>query len=249
MNNILETELMKLRQQKPLVLCLTNYVTMDFTANCLLSIGAAPIMSECLTEISELLQISNALYLNLGTLNPKFLERAQYAVECAQASHKPVILDPVGAGASNTRTQAARHFLPYAAIVRGNASEIMALTEDNSGTAGVESIHQVSDAQQTADNLARQYQNIIVISGAEDYITDGSQNILQTDGHPLMSRITGMGCSLTAVIAAFCTQNSAYFNATHNAVTFFNQAGSKAALKTSAPGTFKAMFIDELYQF
>lgn len=248
MNHTLEAERIKLRQQKSLVLCLTNYVTMDFTANCLLSIGAAPIMSECLTEIRELLEISSALYLNLGTLNPHFLERAQYAAECAQILNKPVILDPVGAGASKTRTRAARNFLPYASIVRGNASEIMALTEENSATAGVESIHQVADAQHSADNLAKQHQNVIVISGAEDYITDGNQNILQTDGHPLMSRITGMGCSLTAVIAAFCTLGSSYFNAAHNAVTFFNQAGSRAALKTSVPGTFKVMFIDALYQ-
>ena len=247
MNTIHSHTLHQLRLQQPLILCLTNYVTMQFTANCLLSLGAAPLMSESVEEIEELVSISHALYINIGTLNETFVHLTRTAIKHAQSLNIPIVLDPVGAGASNLRTSIAKEFASYAHVIRGNASEIMALCGEDCAPCGTESRHLVSDAQSLAVTLAKSLSAIVIISGKQDFITDGQEAFYQNDGNEIMSQITGMGCSLTAVIAAFCASNSAYYQASTEAISTFNKAGSDAAINSNGPGSFKSQFIDALY--
>jgi hydroxyethylthiazole kinase len=134
----LQNALNTLHQKKPLILCLTNYVTMDFTANALLAMRAAPIMSESLAEIEELIDLSQALYINIGTINFEFMERVLFAADKAHSKKIPVILDPVGAGASFIRTSSSKELLHLTDIIRGNASEIHALGGVSSTSRGVE---------------------------------------------------------------------------------------------------------------
>lgn len=243
----LEQALQQLRRTKPLVLCLSNYVTMDFIANTLLSLGAAPIMSEDEHELPELLSFCHALYVNIGTLNDTFLQRARVAIKLAKERKLPIILDPVGAGASTLRTTAAREFAPQAQIIRGNASEILALGETIYETLGVESSHQVSDAKNTAQQLATQHACVVAVSGEEDFISDGRQESFLAYGSPLMPLVTGMGCSLTGVIAAFRAVINNNYHAARLATAYFGLCGNLAAAKTDKPGSFRSVFLDEVY--
>ena len=246
MINKINTALAKLRQTKPLVLCLTNYVTMDFMANSLLALGAAPIMSCATEEIEELIKIAQAVNINIGTLNAEFIARCEVAIKFAQRYGKPIVLDPVGAGASLLRTASARRLMVFTDIIRGNASEIMALMEDEHQTHGVESTQQVQNAKDIAFKLAKTLGCTVVVSGEEDFVTDGSRQELLKFGSPIMSRITGMGCALTAVIAAFRAVMPDPFSAAAIATAYFGLCGNLAHSKTNQPGTFRAAFIDAL---
>lgn len=243
----IKSSLTLLRDKKPLILCLTNYVTMDFMANSLLALGAAPLMSESIEEIEELVGISHALYINIGTLNSAFMERALFAAKIAKSLNKPIILDPVGAGASKLRTSASLQLLPLANIVRGNASEIISLSGTQGSPKGVESVHPVERAMIIGNTLAKDLQQIIIISGSEDFITNGSQTKLLPFGAHLMTLITGMGCTLTAVIAAFVTNNSNHFQAATYATAYFGLCGQLAYQQATVPGSFKQAFINNLY--
>lgn len=233
--------------QKPLVLCLTNYVTMDFMANGLLASGAVPLMSESLDELEELLSISQALYLNIGTLNDAFIERALFAAKTARTLGKPVVLDPVGTGASKLRTSTASHLLPFAHVIRGNASEIISLTGIDGATKGVESSQSVNNALYAAQCLGQRLNKVVIISGPEDYVTDGQQQQILPFGSNLMPFITGMGCTMTAILSAFIACNSDYFQASVQATAFFGLCGQSAHQKHKEPGSFRQTFIDNLY--
>jgi len=238
----------QLRKRKPLILCLTNYVTMDLMANSLLALGAAPLMSVCDHELEALIKLSQAIMINLGTLDKAFIERSELAIQLAKHDQKPIVLDPVGAGASLLRTETARAFMPHADIIRGNASEILALTDNQAKTLGVESTHLTEQAEQAASTLATQLNNTIVVSGQVDLITDGKQTVKLAVGSPLMSLVTGMGCTLTAVIAAFRSILSDSFEASKLASNYFGLCGERAEHQTKHPGSFRSQFIDELYQ-
>jgi hydroxyethylthiazole kinase len=244
----IKSSLAQIKQTKPLVLCLTNYVTMDLMANSLLALGAAPLMSESKQEIEELVTISQAVYINIGTLNKRFIERAFFAAEVANLLNKPVILDPVGAGASKLRTAAAIELLPLAQIIRGNASEIISLTGATGGTKGVESTDPVLKAMSSAEALAQNHNKIIVISGPEDYVTDGKQAQTLTYGSHLMPLITGMGCTMTAVLSAFVACNPEHFHAAVQATAYFGLCGQLSYQQAKAPAAFRQTFIDHLFQ-
>jgi hydroxyethylthiazole kinase len=239
--------LTKLRATKPIVLCLTNYVTMDFMANSLLALGASPIMSCDTEELGELIQICNAVNLNIGTLDNAFIQRAHTAVELAKRYNKPIILDPVGSGASRIRTESARALMPFADIIRGNASEIMSLSDILTQTAGVDSSKETEHAKKIAINLASMLNCTVTVSGKEDFITDGHHQESLTFGSQLMPYITGMGCTLTAVIAAFRAVITDSFKAAQLATAYFTLCGTLADARTKQPGTFRTTFIDELY--
>jgi hydroxyethylthiazole kinase len=243
----LEKALTQLRQIKPLVLCLTNHVTMDFMANCLLSLGAAPIMTQDERELDELVRICQAVNLNIGTLDTAFIERANLVTTLAQKYNKPIILDPVGAGATQVRTSSSRSLMASASIIRGNASEILALFDNVNKTLGVEATHQVSDAAHSAIMLAREHQCTVVVSGERDFVTDGRQEEQLGFGSPLMPLVTGMGCALTAVIAAFKAIITDAYEAARLATAYYSLCGSLAANKTDKPGSFRTFFIDELF--
>ncbi|MCW8443219.1 hydroxyethylthiazole kinase [Fluoribacter gormanii] len=235
-----------LKQQKPLILCLTNYVTMDFMANSLLALGAAPLMSESQDEIEELVSISQAVYINIGTLNDVFMDRARCAAKIANSIGKPLILDPVGAGASKLRTSAAMELFSYAQVIRGNASEIISLAGANGSTKGVESSDPVTKAINSAHRLAKS-QKTVVISGPEDFITNGVDDKILPFGSNLMPLITGMGCTMTAVLSAFVACLSNHFQAAVQATAYFGLCGQLAHEHVKGPATFKETFINNLF--
>lgn len=244
----IKTNLELIKQTKPLILCLVNHVTINAVANCLLSIGSAPIMSESIEEIEELIQISHAVYINIGTLTSEFMDRAKFACIIAKQYNKPVILDPVGAGASKIRTESAKKLLPFVDIIRGNASEILAIFGTCQKTMGVESIHKVSDATEPARQIAKNYNIIVMISGANDFVTDGINEIGFSFGSNLMPLVTGMGCRVTAVIAAFRAINLNRYEATCLAGMFFSLTGQIVETSTKSPASFELLFTDNLYQ-
>jgi hydroxyethylthiazole kinase len=244
----LEVALSSLRQIKPLVLCLTNVVTMDFVANSLLALGAAPVMSQSLDELEELVSLSNAVYINIGTLDQAFCERALYAVRLAKLQNKPLILDPVGAGASRLRNEASNLLIPYVTIIRGNASEILALADEANTTKGVETSSSVGQASMAAKRLAFHLQKIVVVSGPVDLITDGLDEVNLPFGSYLMPLITGMGCALTGVMAAFASLDLTVYKASLLATAYFGLCGQQSYQQTQELGSFKQLFVNALYK-
>lgn len=239
--------LLRLRTTKPIILNVTNYVTMDLIANSLLAIGAAPIMSEASEELEELLAISHSLNLNIGTLNESFLIIAHTAIQAATSQKKPIILDPVGSGATHLRTKTAREFLPHAAIVRGNSSELMSLYDPEIKTRGVESANSSEQAISIAKTLSTQHNIVVAISGATDIIVRHNKTEKLSFGSPIMQSVTGMGCALTAVIAAFHAVEPDPFEAALLGTAYFGLCGEQAAQVSCAPGSFRTAFIDSLY--
>ena len=248
MINQMEQAISAIRKRKPLILNLTNYVTMEFMANSLLALGAAPLMSHCNEELCELIDIADAININIGTLDSQFITRIQSALTYAKRNNKPLILDPVGAGASKIRTRIAREFLSQIDIVRGNASEINALVNDNEKTLGVESLSTTEQTEETAILLAKKYGLTVIVSGPTDFISNGKEKITLTSGSPLMALVTGMGCTLTAVIATFNAVMADAYEASKTAVLYYGLCGTLAAQKTKTPGSFSKRFIDELYK-
>lgn len=243
----IEIALKSLRIAKPLVLNLTNYVTMDFMANSLLAIGAAPIMTVCNEELEELIQIASCININIGTLDTVFIERCELAATLAHQYHKPFVLDPVGAGASKIRTKTARYLMTQASIVKGNASEIMALAKTDNKTLGVESTNTTDEAKASALSLSRMNGSTFVVSGPVDFITDGTRKAEISYGSSLMPLVTGMGCTLSAVISAFRGVESDDFEASVLATHYFTLCGELTAKTTKNPSSFCTNFIDNLH--
>lgn len=238
----------KIRETKPLILNLTNFVTMDFVANCLLAVGAAPIMSIEPSEYEELIVMSSSVYINIGTLNNNFVNQVDLVIELAKKYNKPIIFDPVGSGATLLRTKAAQNFASFADIVRGNASEVISLADNKAKTHGVESYNSVNEAKEIATNYAETYNNVIVISGAKDIITSSNKVTELKFGSSIMPLVTGMGCSLTSIIAAFRAVIHDSYEASVLAAAYFGLCGNLAESKSDKPGSFRTYFIDELYK-
>ncbi len=237
------------REQSPLVHNITNFVVMNSTANALLAVGASPIMAHALEELDELLAIASALVLNIGTLSAPWIESMRAAGRAARERGLPAVLDPVGAGASRLRTETSLTLLHEArpAVVRGNASEIMALAGEAGQTKGVDSTRDASEAGGPAARLAREHGCVAVASGATDLITDGETIVRITGGHALMPRVTGMGCTATAIIGAFCAVNPDPLAAAAHAMAAMSAAGHKAAITAQGPGSMQWAFLDALH--
>jgi len=239
----------KVRSQKPLIHNITNFVVMNYTANALLACGASPVMAHAYNEVQEMTGIANALVLNIGTLDNEWIHSMVIAAGTANKKGIPVILDPVGAGATTLRTQAALKILNTGAIsvIRGNASEMLALSDTNTQTKGVDTLHSVDDAIEVATTLATTNSAIVAITGPTDIVTDGKQIVKVHNGHKLLSMVTGTGCTATALIGAFCAVENDYLKATACALAYFGIAGELAAKKATAPGSFMIKLLDELY--
>lgn len=246
MNSTLE----KIRETSPLVHNITNYVVMNTTANALLAIGASPIMAHAKEEVEDMVNISSALVLNMGTLSSQWVEAMLLAGKTAQNTHTPVVFDPVGVGASKYRTAVAKEILETVRpqIIRGNASEIMALVNISHTTKGVDSTDSSDDAVSSAGQLSKLYGNTIVISGSTDYIITGDQVTSVTGGDPMMSRVTGMGCTATAIIGACVAVEQNCHTAAVHAMEIMAKAGEMAAEKSSGNGSFQVNFLDVLCQ-
>jgi hydroxyethylthiazole kinase len=243
--------LAKIRQRAPLIHNITNFVVMNSSANILLAIGASPVMAHCRSEVEEMTALSSALVLNIGTLQEDWLESMIHAAKTANSVGIPVILDPVGAGATKLRTEAVNEIMKKCSItvLRGNCSEILSLSASDITTKGVDSSLLLSDEVVTiAKQMAIDKNCIIAISGEEDCITDGIQVFRVKNGQPIMTKVTGTGCGLTAVSAAFCAVAEKNFaKATAAAFGFYGLCGDLAIKTSENPGSFYIAFLDRLY--
>ena len=239
------------RDKRPLIHNITNYVVMNYTANALLACGASPVMAHAVEEVEEMVSIAGALVLNIGTLSLPWIEAMLRAGRRANELHVPVILDPVGAGATRLRTDSAKRLIEGLSIdvIRGNASEILSLTEEKLrvGTKGVDSVHTVDQVVETAMILAKELGTTLAITGAVDLITDGERICHVMNGHEMMSYVTGTGCTATAIIGAFLAVCPNPLEAATTGLSYFGLAGERAVVRAFGPGSFQIALLDALY--
>lgn len=237
------------RDTKPLIHNIMNFVAMNYTANALLAMGASPVMAHSEKEVEEMVAFAGALVLNIGTLTGERVASMIKAGKKATELGTPVILDPVGSGATSFRTKTAKRLISEipVRVIRGNASEILSLRHEGSQTKGVESVHSVEDAADAGKILAKELGTTLAITGPIDLITDGKRAIRVLNGHPMMGRVTGTGCAASATIGAFSAVDRDSLSATATALAFFGLAGEVASKKASAPGSFMIGLIDALY--
>ena len=241
--------LKQVRETKPLVHNITNYVVMNFTANLLLAAGASPVMAHAENEVEEMVSFAKALVLNIGTLDDAWIAAMLKAGKTATALGVPIILDPVGAGATKLRTEAAKRILAETKVtlVRGNASENLALGGGAAKTRGVDAADSVEAAAARAGALARELGVPVAITGAVDFITDGRRVLRVANGHPLMGCVTGTGCGATAIIGAFAGVDPDPVSAAATALAYYGLAGEYAADGAAGPGSFMIGFQDALH--
>lgn len=237
------------RREAPLVHSITNFVVMNYTANALLAVGASPIMAHAREEMAELTGVVSALVLNIGTLSAPWIDSMFLAGAAARERGIPVVLDPVGAGASSLRTTTAAQILERVrpAIVRGNGSEIMALAGASGATRGVDSTRDAHAAAESARALSRRHRCVTVVSGAVDLVTDGDATVLVSGGHELMPRVTGMGCTATVLVAAHAAVAASPMSGAVSGMAVMAAAGGMAAERAAGPGSFAMHFLDALY--
>ena len=247
--HIVADELARLRAGSPLVHVLTNEVVQEITANVLLAAGAAPAMIVAEEEVTPFAAISGAVLINVGTLYPARLSAMRGAVAAANAAGVPWTLDPVAVGVLDYRSQACREFLASRpAAIRGNASEILALAGFAGGGRGVDSTSGSEAALDAARQLAQATGAIVAVTGETDFITDGETTWATPWGHPIMTRVVGTGCALSALVAAFTAKADSRLDAVAAACALAGLCGARAAGECHGPGSFKAAFLDSLYQ-
>jgi len=242
--------LREIRTRQPLVHNITNYVVMNNTANALLALGAAPAMVHANEEVEEFVALAQALVINIGTLSPAWVAAMDKAARAAAARPIPWVLDPVGAGATTYRTSTAAALARLdPACIRGNASEILVLAGATAEkTRGVDSTRASADALAPARQLARTTGAVVAVTGATDYVTDGAQVIGLANGHPLMAKVTGLGCTATALVAAALAVEKDRLAAVAAGLSFLALAGEIAAERSPGPGSLQLHLLDALYQ-
>ena len=262
--NFLET----VRRERPLVINMTNDVVMNLCANSLLALGASPIMAHSRQEMAELIPLAGALVVNIGTLDEKRVAQMEYAIECANQHHIPIVLDPVGCGASTYRTKVSRHFASLARhlTLRANASEVIALaghtpldttTEVNPlaghtpsidelprGNKGVDSQDSTLSALSAAHHIREQYQTDVSISGATDIIVTQNHDYYLANGSPIMPYVTGLGCALSSLTGAFAAVGE---HSGLTAAAIWSVVGEIAAKRCDGPGFIAGRMLDILY--
>ena len=238
-----------IRENAPLVHNITNYVVMNITANALLALGASPVMAHAAEEVRDMTHIAGALVVNMGTLSHDWVESMKLAMEHALAIETPVVFDPVGSGATPYRTETAHALLDTGAVslIRGNASEIMSLVDDDVVTKGVDSSADSDSAFEAARKLATKYDCAVCISGETDYIVTKVWHAKIYNGNPMLPKVTGLGCVATALCGAFLAVNLSPSHAAAHAMAVMGVAGEMAVEKADGPGTLQLHFLDALY--
>lgn len=237
-----------IRTRKPLVHSITNTVVANFNANALLALGASPAMVEAIDEVAEFTPRADALVINLGTLSPSRAEAMRLAAASAASSGRPWVLDPVAVGALANRMRLALDLLRHGpAAIRGNASEILSMAGEAGLSRGVDSAASSDAALSAAQALALGAGCVIAVTGATDYITDGRQVVAVANGHPLMTRVTGMGCSATAIIGACLAVEPDALAAVAHGLALTGIAGEIAAERCRGPGSLLVEFLDALH--
>lgn len=238
----------EMRAASPLVQCITNYVAMNIAANVLLAAGASPAMVHATEEAGEFARIAAALTINIGTLSPDWLAGMIGAAETANETGKPWVLDPVAHFATRFRRQAVSELLALnPTIIRGNASEIIALAGGTSAGQGVDSGDPVEQAEGAARHLAKTHNTVVAVTGKSDFVTDGARSARIFGGSDLMPKVTALGCSLTCLVGAFVAVAPA-FDAAVAALAVFAAAGKMAETGAEGPGSFALRFLDALHR-
>lgn len=248
-NQALFTELTKeLSKTSPLVHCMTNDVVINFTANVLLAVGAAPAMVIAAQESAEFAKVANALLVNVGTITEPQAQAMCVAVQAASGSGTPWVLDPVAYGALEFRTMVCDNLLTISspAVIRGNAAEIAALSGKKSASKGPESLLCSDDAVDCAKIVAQKYKTIVAMTGSTDYVTDGQALFALSNGHALLTRVTGAGCALSALVAAYCSLNKEPLIAALAALSHMALAGELAGRNVPGVGSFAISLLDNL---
>ena len=237
------------KEKSPLVHNITNYVVMNNTANALLAMGASPVMAHAINEVRDMVNIANALVINIGTLSDEWITSMKWAMEEARRKHKPMVFDPVGVGATPYRNRITADFITDTppSVIRGNASEILAAVSSEHKTKGVDSTISTENAVDAARYLNENYGSVVCVSGKVDYIIDNGKEVKISNGHPLMGKITGMGCTASALIGAFVGSHQNHFEAVAAAMAYLGVAGELAAVQSSGPGSLQMNILDKLH--
>ncbi len=246
---IFSSLLSEVRSKRPLVHHITNYVTVNDCANVTICVGAAPVMAHSIDEVAEMVSMAGALVLNIGTLDAAQVGSMQRAGQRANELNIPIILDPVGAGATRFRTNTVLRLFNELdiAVIKGNAGEIATLAGAEGEVRGVDSYGVKGDPIQITKDLAAKLGTTVVISGATDIVSDGTRTLLVDNGHELMGKVSGTGCMAASVTGAFAAVSKDRAVSTAAALAVFGLAGEKAALRSIGPASFKQALLDELY--
>jgi hydroxyethylthiazole kinase len=243
----LASALAALRTRAPLVHNITNFVAMTPTANALLALGASPAMVHAIEEVADFAPIAAALVINIGTLSPEWVDAMARAAEAANGSGVPWILDPVAAGATPLRRDACWRLIALRpAVIRGNASEIMALAGETSTGKGVDSTASSDAARDAAIALARATGAVVAVTGKVDYVTDGTRAAAVDNGDAMLTRVTATGCAVTALIGAYLGTPLAPFEAAVAGLATMGVAAEIAAATAAGPGSFQVALFDAL---
>jgi len=248
-NKLLSALFSDVRAKRPLVHHITNYVTVNDCANVTICAGAAPVMAHSSDEVVEMVSMAGALVLNIGTLDSLQIESMLRAGTKANELKVPIILDPVGVGATRLRTNSVRRLLHDLdiTILKGNAAEIANIAGAEGNIVGVDSRGVKGDPLDIARGLANELRITVAISGPTDIVTDGKHTMLVDNGHPLMGKVSGTGCMASSLTGAFASITKDYVTATAAALAAFGLAGEKAAQNCRGPASFKIALLDELY--
>lgn len=241
-----EEVLRKLGEERPLIHHITNYVSVSLVANTTLSTGALPVMAHSHEEVEEMASLASALVLNIGTLDPVQTEAMLLAGRRANERGIPVVLDPVGAGATTLRTKTAERLLSEldVSVVCGNAGEISTLAGLSAEVRGVESLS--GEAKEAAEKAAGALGVTVAATGETDYVSDGRRTLAVENGHPFMGRVVGSGCASTAVVGCFAAVGGADPETVAGALAYFGRAGEVAAEGAGGPGTFEPRLLDAI---
>lgn len=235
-----------MRAAAPLVQNITNYVAMNVMANIMLAAGAAPAMAHARGEAAEFAGLASALSINIGTVDDEWADCMQIAAKAAVEKGIPWVLDPVAVGATALRRKVGTQLLEIGpTVIRGNASEILALSGVAAKGRGADTADPVSAAEAAARDLATRATAVVAVTGAVDFVTDGVQAVRVANGDPMMPRITALGCSLSGLVAAFVAA-APPFEATVAALAYYGAAGEIAAQTAQGPGSFQVAFLDAL---
>ena len=238
-----------LRERKPLVHQITNYVVMNETANATLSLGALPVMAHAREEVEEMVRLAGALVINIGTLSPHWVDAMLAAGKEATALGIPVVLDPVGAGATTYRTETARRILDEVdvTVLRGNAGEVATLVGVEAEVRGVESMGTGGEPAELARAAAKSLGLVASVTGPVDHVSDGEGVLAVANGHELLGAVSGTGCMSSAITGCFlAAKREQPLAAGAEALAAFGVAGEDAARDAKGPGTFHVNLYDAL---
>jgi hydroxyethylthiazole kinase len=244
----IKKSLAKIKKKRPLIHNITNFVVMNTTANSILAVGASPIMAHAIEEVAELSQVSSAVVLNIGTLSNEWVDSMILAGETANRYHIPVILDPVGVGASSLRNISSRKILERVkcSIIRANASEILALAGLSAKIQGVDALQESEDLLDRAKEIAKKLGSVIAVTGKQDIVCDGDSLFTIDGGDPMFKKVTGTGCASSAICACFAAVENDFATAACQALAYYKFAGEEAIEHSRGPGSFQVALLDSL---